>query len=274
MTPLKKALLLIVIIAGAVGILYFWEAPQTKAPERDPSMGLEVEDKYASVTTSTVQYHDTASGYLVVPDGEGPFPALILIHEWWGLNDNIRDYAERFAKQGYVALAVDLYDGESTETADQARVLATSVRENMDSAFANLQSAVDYLNGLDVVQEDSLASVGWCFGGGWSYEMAKNDLDVQSSVIYYGRFNPDDDLSMMRADILGHFGEEDASIAVDDVKAFEAKLQTLQGEHQIFIYENAGHAFANEDNEDAYDRVSADQAWIRTIEFLQRQFGE
>lgn len=207
-------------------------------------------------------------GYLAVPEGEGPFPALILIHEWWGMNDNIRDFAERFAEQGYIALAVDLYDGQAADTPAQAGELAGAVRENTEGAFANLKAAVDYLKARPDVKVDSMASVGWCFGGQWSYEMAKNDLGVAASVMYYGRFSPADDLSMMKAMILGHFGEEDTSIAVDDVREFQAKLATLSGEHQVFIYPNAGHAFANEDNEEAYDKEAADLAWKRTLDFL------
>lgn len=224
-------------------------------------------------STNEVNYYPekpATMGYLAVPEGEGPFPALILIHEWWGMNDNIRDFAEDFADQGYVALAVDLYGGEAADTPDQARTLATSVRENTDGAFSNLEAAVAYLKGRDDVIAESMASVGWCFGGQWSYEMAKNDLGVAASVMYYGRFSPDDDLEMMKAMILGHFGEEDTGIAVDDVREFQAKLETLNGEHQVFIYPNAGHAFANEDNEEAYDEEAAELAWKRTLEFLQK----
>jgi carboxymethylenebutenolidase len=228
----------------------------------------------ADVATSFVSYFEDVEGYLAMPEDEGVYPGLILIHEWWGLNDNIRDLAEEFASQGYVALAVDLYSGQAAETSEQAGVLAGAVREDVAGAFANLSSAVAYLEGLENVDSNSLASVGWCFGGGWAYEMAANDLGIDASVMYYGRFSLEDDLSMMRTDILGHFGEEDRSIAVDDVEAFEAKLNTLEGDHAVFIYPNAGHAFANEDNEDAYNEEAARQAWERTMSFLARELKE
>jgi len=195
----------------------------------------------------------------------------VLIHEWWGLNDNIKSLADDFAEQGYVALAVDLYNGELAETPDEARVLAGGVRENVEPAFANLEAATDYLAGLEVVDGERLASVGWCFGGQWAYNMAVNSMNVDATVMYYGRFMPEDDLSMMRADILGHFGEEDTSIPIDTVHEFEAKLSTLEGDHAVFIYPNAGHAFANEDNEDAYNEEAAELAWQRTLEFLSRE---
>ncbi|MDD4319614.1 MAG: dienelactone hydrolase family protein [Candidatus Peribacteraceae bacterium] len=204
-----------------------------------------------------------ATGYLALPAGDGPFPAVVLIHEWWGLNDNMRDYAEQFARQGYVALAADLYGGESTEDPARAQELAAGVAGNPTAALQNLQSAVAYVRGLPDVDGERLASVGWCFGGGWSYQMARNDLGVQATVMYYGRFMPDDDLSQMKADIIGHFGEDDESIPVDDVRAFQARLQTQGGTHEIYIYPNRGHGFARElDNPDAV------QAWDRTLAFL------
>lgn len=229
--------------------------------------------QFTQVSTQTVTYYTKADGtvvegYLAMPEGEGPFPALVLIHEWWGLNDNIKDLAQDFAGQGYIALAVDLYEGQNTEKADEARALAEAVRNHKDAAFANLNAALEFLKTLPNVNSDRLGSVGWCFGGGWSYEMAKNNLGTKASVIYYGRFNPTDDLSIMSATIQGHFGADDKSIPVDDVKAFQAKLATLNGEHQVFIYENAGHAFANEDS-DAYQQESAEKAWERTLEFLE-----
>lgn len=227
-----------------------------------------------AVTTASVPYAGETAGYLATPAGTGPFPAVILIHEWWGLNDNIRSLADDFAEQGYVALAVDLYDGQVATTPEEAGALAGAVRENTDAAFANLEAAVSYLNSLPTVAQGRVASVGWCFGGQWSYEMAANDFGIEASVMYYGRFSLEDDLSMMKAHIMGHFGADDTSILVDDVKQFEAKLNTLEGEHAVFIYPNAGHAFANEDREDAYNEEAAKLAWQRTMEFLNRELRE
>lgn len=218
-----------------------------------------------AIKTETVDYGPT-DGYLAMPDDKAKHPAIILIHEWWGLNDNIRWYAEQFAKQGYVALAVNLYEQPATEDRTKAGEMAAAVRANLEPAFANLNDAVAYLKTRPEVQTDNLASVGWCFGGGWSYQMAKNDLGVKASVMYYGQFAPEDDLEMMKAHIMGHFGENDTGIPVDDVKAFRAKLETKSGENQIFIYENVGHGFAKELN-----TPSAQQAWDRTLEFLDEQ---
>lgn len=260
-----------VVMIGLLGYLGFRNADPAPA---EPVVAEEGMGEVIPVVTETVEYTDGINGYLARPDGaEGELPAVILIHEWWGLNDNIRDLAEDFAAAGYVALAVDLYGGAVGTTPDEARELASAVRGDVDGAFANLTAAHDYLAGLPYVAEDRLASVGWCFGGQWAYEMAKNDLGIEASVMYYGRFMPEDDLSMMRADILGHFGEEDTSILIDDVREFQAKLQTLEGDHAVYIYPNAGHAFANEDNEEAYNEEAAQLAWERTMEFLERELA-
>lgn len=246
-------------------------APDEPDPTADTGTGDIVTNDASSIAstgailTETVDY-GSATGYVAMPAGAGPHPAVILIHEWWGLNDNIRWYAEQFAAQGYMALAVDLYNGEVANTPERAGELAGAVRENLEPAFDNLESAVAYLRSRGEVDDESLASVGWCFGGGWSYEMAKNDMGVDASVLYYGQFAPDDDLEMMKAHIMGHFGEDDQSIPVDDVRAFQAKLQTHSGEHQIFIYPNEGHGFARE-----LETEAARTAWRRTLAFLEEQ---
>lgn len=265
---LKKTIAILIVLI-LTGVLYgTWRSFRSGLTSVKP----EISDIQGARAGEAVAYGEGRVGYLATPEGEGPFPALILIHEWWGLNDNIRDLADDFAKEGYVALAVDLYDGRNAGyDPAAARKLATEVRANTEPAFANLSDAVNYLKARDDVNPESLASVGWCFGGGWAYQMAKNDLGVEASIMYYGAFNTDDDLSQMRADILGHFGEDDTSIKVDDVVQFDAKLQTLSGDHRIFIYPNAGHAFANIDNEASYVPKAAEAAWARTLEFLNEE---
>ncbi|MCF7812480.1 dienelactone hydrolase family protein [Candidatus Gracilibacteria bacterium] len=246
-----------------------------QAPSSDKSYHSENDQR--TITTSEVDYfpeNENVTGYLAAPEGEGPFPALILIHEWWGLNENIRDFADRFARQGYVALAVDLYEGEVAESGERAGELAGQVRSNTDPAFQNLRQAIDFLRDREEVDENFLASVGWCFGGGWAYQMAKNDLGVEASVMYYGHFDPEADFEQMKATILGHFGEEDRSISVDDVRVFRANLKTASGDHEVYIYPNAGHAFANEDNPESYNPPAAKLAWERTLEFLTEEERE
>lgn len=228
-----------------------------------------------SVKVDVFEYGTSGSqalkGYLAQPAEDGVYPAMILIHEWWGLNDHIRATARDFAKLGYVALAVDLYGKEATNDPRTARDYASEVRANINGTFENLKAAVSSLREMANVDKDRLASIGWCFGGGWSYQMAKNDLGVEATVIYYGRFNPADDLKKMRAKIIGHFAEEDRGILVDNVKEFQATLKTLNGDHEIYIYPNTQHGFASRPGDNPrYDEEAAKLAWERTNAFLDR----
>ena len=232
-------------------------------------------DEPLAIATDTVEYTNAGgvatSGYLARPKKEGRYPAIILIHEWWGLNDHIRTTARDFAQLGYVALAVDLYQGDSSMEPAKARELATKVRGDMDTAQQNLRDAIAHLKKSDQVDPQRIASIGWCFGGGWSYEIAKNNLGVKASVIYYGRFNPQDDLAKMRASIIGHFAEKDRGIKVDNVKEFQASLKTLGGDHEIYIYPNTTHGFASRKGENPkYDSAAADLAHERTLAFLKK----
>ena len=222
-----------------------------------------------SIKTKKIAYHGDIKGYLTTPGTEGKYPAIILIHEWWGLNEDIRSRARDFSENGYVALAVDLYDDRATKNRRRAQRLAQRVRGNMEAAFENLKAAVSLLKRHPLVDGTRLASIGWCFGGGWSYQIAKNDLGVKTSIIYYGRFNPRDDLQKMRAAILGHFAEKDRGIRIDNVRAFQAKLKSLSGDHEIYIYPDTQHGFANPDNP-IYDAEAAKLARKRTLEFLKK----
>ena len=197
-------------------------------------------------------------------------PAIVLIHEWWGLNDDIKLYADRFAQKGYAALAIDLYEGKNTTDPKQAGEFAGKVRENNDPAFANINAALDFLRGKTYVDNDRMAAVGWCFGGTWSYRMALNDMGVRASVIYYGAFQPEDDLSKMRATILGHFAEKDTFIKIDDVKVFSVKLANQNRDHDIFIYPNTTHGVARQGEHANRDDKAAKKAWKRTLRFLKK----
>jgi carboxymethylenebutenolidase len=238
--------------------------------------GRMVAGQEVSVRTDDVPYSEAngkqAIAYFARPDREGQLPGIVLIHEWWGLNDDIKAKAREFAKLGYVAIAVDMYDGKSTTDPNQARELAGSVRGNMEGAMQNLRDALDVLKKSPHVDPERLAAIGWCFGGGWSYQIAKNNLGVKASVIYYGFFNPDDDLQKMRAEIIGHFAENDRAIRVDNVKEFQAKLKTLNGDHEIYIYPNTTHGFASRKGSNPqYDAEAAELAWTRTQEFLRKR---
>ena len=224
-----------------------------------------------SVDSETLAYADVNDelvyGYLAYPSGvTEPLPAIVMIHEWWGLNDNIRAMANRLAAEGYMVLAVDLYGGETATSAGAARVKMLQVVENPGSARENLRQAVDFLK---IAGAPGIASLGWCFGGGWSLNTAMlfpGKLDA--TVIYYGQVTADDDkLAAIDAPLLGLFGAVDRGITVESVNAFEAALQRLRKEYEIHIYPGVGHAFANPTGNN-YNREVAEDAWRRTLEFL------
>jgi len=207
-------------------------------------------------------------GYLSTPnDMFEPLPAVIMIHEWWGLNDNIRAMADRLAGEGYIVFAVDLYSGGVAETPAEARELMLQVVEDPDAANGNLRAAYEFVT--DVAGAPRVGSLGWCFGGSWSLNAAKlypDDLDA--SVIYYGQVTDDEDvLRPINTPVLGLFAAEDTGIKVASVESFRDALQRLRKNYDIHIYPGVGHAFANPTGNN-YDAVAAQDAWRRTLEFL------
>ena len=209
------------------------------------------------------------SGYLARPAGiEGPLPGLIVIQEWWGLNDNIRAMAEKLAGEGYQALAVDLYRGEVAETREQASALMRDSMQREESLKDNLRQAHAFL-----VEQGAPAvgSIGWCFGGGWSLQsaLALGD-ELDAAVIYYGRVDTDPvDLAPLEAPILGIFGALDRGIPVESVREFEEALESLDHPAEIYVYQDADHAFANPSGT-RYNPVAAEDAWAKTVEFFAR----
>lgn len=207
------------------------------------------------------------TGYYAEPaQGADDLPGLIVIHEWWGLNENIETMARRLAGEGYRVLAVDLYDGKVGSTPEEARALATAARENEDALAANLRAAYTWLEGIGAPK---IGSIGWCFGGGYSLVTAllyPEELDA--AVIYYGRLVTDEEeLAPLQVPILGLFGAEDDGIPLDMVRAFEEKLTQMGKTHEIHVYEGADHAFANPSGT-RYDAEAAEKAWAETTSFL------
>jgi carboxymethylenebutenolidase len=235
----------------------------------------------------TVEYFDNASGYLVYPtisssidnnknnntnSNNNTFPALIMIHENKGLNDNIKNMADLLAKEGYVVLAVDLFNGNVTTNQTRASELSQSIRDNPDAAITNLKSAVKYLTTLPNVNPEKIASLGWCFGGQQSLQLALNSEDhpLAATVIYYGRLVTEPEtLSKIKWPVLGIFGDKDQSIPVITVEEFEEAL-TQQGiTNEIYIYKGVGHAFANPSG-DNYAPNETKSAWQKTLTFLNK----
>lgn len=250
-------------------------------------INLNNKNSAVKLENKTVTYFENSTGYLVYPtsasyiatennntSSNNKFPAIVMIHEWWGLNDNIKNMANLLAKEGYVVLAVDLFN-EVAANPEQASELTQAIRDNPTTAIANLKSAVQYLKSLPNVNPDKIASLGWCFGGQQSLQLALNSEEhpLSATIIYYGRLATDPEiLSEIKWPVLGIFGDQDKSISVDSVKQFEDALNKNVIPNEIYIYEGVGHAFANPSG-DNYAPQETQDAWEKTISFLKKYLG-
>ena len=243
----------------------------------DSNAGVDLQNK-------TVNYYNQANGYLVYPsssnenksgNNNGTLPAVVMIHENKGLNDHIKNMANLLARNGYVVLAVDLFKGEVTTDQNRSSELTQYIRDNPDIATANLQSAVKYLASLPNVNAEKIASLGWCFGGAQSLQLALNSQDhpLSATIIYYGRLITDNaTLAKIKWPVLGIFGDQDSSIPVDTVKAFESALNSNNIPNEIYIFEGVGHAFANPSG-DNYAPTETKDAWNKTLSFLDKHLN-
>lgn len=210
---------------------------------------------------------ETVNGILYTPAGKGPFPALIVIHEYWGLNDWVKEQAGKLADQGYVALAVDLYRGKVADSPDMAHELMRGVPH--DRATRDLRSAFDFLASQTNVKKDKIGSIGWCMGGGYSLDTALAEPQLAATVINYGPLATDtSELKKINAPILGLFGGQDHGITPDDVKKFQQSMEQLGKKIEVKIYPDAGHAFENPNNKTGYRSEDTADAWKRTVEFF------
>lgn len=242
-----------------------------------PSAGAR-ESSARTVVSQTMPYtehhNELVYGYFTAPaDMFEPLPAVIMIHEWWGLNDNIRAMADRLAGEGYIVFAVDLFAGNVARSPAEARQLMLAVIEDPESARQNLLQAFKFVS--ETADAPRIATLGWCFGGGWSLNAAlllPDELDA--SIIYYGQVTADEDkLRLVNTPLLGLFAAEDRGITVESVEAFRRALGNLRKDYEIHIYPGVGHAFANPTGNN-YDAASADDAWRRTLDFLERHLAE
>ena len=242
----------------------------------DPSPAVDIAPAREVVSDPRMPYAESGDhlvyGHFAAPaDVVEPLPAVILIHEWWGLNDNVRAMANRLAGEGYMVLAVDLYNGEVAESREAARQLMLEVVEDREVAEDNIRSAYEF---LQTAGAPRIGSVGWCFGGGWSLNTAQLFPDaLDASVIYYGQVTDDEDkLRPVSAPILGLFGAADTGISVESVEGFRGALERLGKDHEIHIYPGVGHAFANPTGQN-YNAEAAEDAWRKTLEFLGRHLS-
>ncbi len=211
--------------------------------------------------------NDMVRAYLVIPDSPGPHPAIVVIHEYWGLNDWVKEQAHKLAAEGYVALAIDLYRGAvATDPADAGELMRTLPR---DRAVRDLGAAYDYLAARPEVNKSRIGSIGWCMGGGYSLQFAIHEPKLAACVVNYGAMPTDPaDIAKIQAPILGNFGADDRGITPDAVHAFESAMRTAGKSVDLKIYDGAGHAFENPNNTAGYRPEAAADAWNRIVAFF------
>jgi carboxymethylenebutenolidase len=234
-------------------------APDTAATSASPSAKGSVVEIPSSVAG--------ASGYLTLPEGEGKHGAVIVIQEWWGLDDWIRANTDRLAGEGYVALAPDLYRGNVTADPAEAHELSRGVPE--DRVMADLKGAFAYLASRPDVDASRIGVVGWCFGGGYALRLAVAEPRLAAAVVNYGHLITDPaSIAAIRAPVQGNFGATDRGIPVADVRTFESALKAAGKEADIRVFDGAGHAFMNPANRSGFQDAAAQEAWRRISGFL------
>jgi carboxymethylenebutenolidase len=208
---------------------------------------------------------EKCEGYLATPPGKGP--GVIVIQEWWGLVDHIKEVCDRFAAAGYVALAPDMYHGKSTTSPDEAGKLMMAL--NIDRAEKDLRGAVRFLLTHDATEGNSVGTIGFCMGGALSLYAASKNPQVGACVVFYGIHpNVKPDLANLEAPVLGIFAERDGFVTPETARELERQLNALGKSAEVHIYPDVDHAFFNDHRPDVYNNAAAIESWNRVLQFF------
>jgi carboxymethylenebutenolidase len=220
---------------------------------------------------SYVPGDEISTGYLAVPDGSGPFPALVIVHEWNGLVDRVRQVADDLAAEGYVTLAVDLFDGRVGSNPDENRALVSEVQSNPEKMIANMNAAVAYLKGRPDVT-GRVGAMGWCFGGGIALSFGLDGDDHDATAIFYGQLIDDPSrLAALDHEVYGTFARLDQGPSPESVASFEAALRAAEIPNDLHIYDEVNHGFWLHVDQDPDVRGGpARDAWLRLTAYLDR----
>lgn len=228
-----------------------------------------------AATSKDVTYksgNETVHGILYTPQGKGPFPGIIVIHEWWGLNDWVKEQASKLADQGYMALAIDLYRGKVATTPNEAHEFMGGVPP--ERGARDLEAAFHFLQSQPGVKKDRIGAIGWCMGGGYALALALEEPTLAADVINYGVYDyaslADDpaQVKKINAPIIGFYGRLDRGIPADDIRKFWEQLSKQNKKADFSIYPDAGHAFENPNNKDGYRPKDTQDVWKKTVAFL------
>ena len=279
---------------GLAGACAAGEAPSDEATEETPAPSAELriahepttDDELPAALLGTapalqgqaLHYlpEDTATtGYLALPDGDGPHPAVILVHEWDGLKDRVRQVADALAAEGYVALAADLFQGRTGSNPDENRVLTREARANMDQVVTNLNVAAAYLRDR-ADTSGKVAVMGWCFGGGIALSYGLDGDTHEGTAMFYGQLVQDPEiLQRITHEVYGTFAAEDAGIPPQDVEQFVEALRTANIENDVHIYDEVNHGFwLFVDQEPDTRTEPALNAWQRLKSYLSRTLSD
>lgn len=261
----------VIVISLVIGAVFLTQngthrIASTDGPSPTNAQALQTDNNTPITTEADVAYFPESKGYFVRPAAEGVYPGVVMIHENRGLRPEIKQTADNLAKEGYMVLAVDLYKGKVVETQEEARALSGSF--DQATGTANLKAAAQYLRDKGATK---IASLGWCFGGRQSVELAISGEPLDATVVYYGgnMASTTDKLAPIKWPVLGIFGDKDQAIPVEKVKEFENSLNTLGVENDIYIYPGVGHAFANPSGANYAPNETKD-AWEKTTAFLDK----
>jgi carboxymethylenebutenolidase len=215
-----------------------------------------------------------AQGYLAAPI-QGRGPGVVVIQEWWGLNEQIKDLCDRYAGDGFVALAPDLYRGKATTKEDEAGQLMMAL--NIEQAAKDMAGAVDYLRGHDAVTGDGVGVTGFCMGGGLALWLGTLRPDAVKAVVpYYGLIPwpaAQPDYSKLQAAVQGHYAENDDFVDPESARKLEEQLKGLGKDVEFYIYPGVGHAFTNHHRPEVFHEEHSQTAWDRTVAFFRQQLS-
>ncbi len=231
----------------------------------------------AELVTESVQFPGegmTIRGFLTRPQDAKPNPAVVIMHEWWGLNDHVKDIAQRFAREGYVALAPDLYSRiGSTVTKDPQEAAKLMERLQSQDALKDLNATTRYLKNQPFVDPWKIGAVGFCMGGTFALMLASHNSDIKAAVPFYGQIPPTDNLRYLVCPILYIYGGQDGWITKQDVERLKQGLKQFGRPGEVKIYPNCPHAFFNDTRPDVYRPSEAQDAWQRTLAFLEQHLS-
>jgi carboxymethylenebutenolidase len=221
----------------------------------------------ADIRTETVTFPangDTGTGYLAIPEGDGPFPGVIVVQEWWGLDEHIKDVAERFAKEGFAALAPDLYHGQVTKEPNEAQKLMMSL--NMGKASKELVQAADYLASRPEIGGRGIGATGFCMGGGLALTLATESEHIKAAAPFYGgNPSPIDKVADLRGPVVASYAEHDGWITATVREDLKRALSKAGIQHEIKVYPGTEHAFFNDTRTEVHNREASEDAWQRVL---------